>query len=244
MAHLPPGERLATSLPRVDLGPGDIDAVLLDAGGVLLLPDPAALRRALAPFGVVPDDETCHRAHYAGVRELDRLDLPDWRAVDGAVASTAGVPEEALGQVVGLISHVYVTEPWVAAPGAALALQRLGGADLALAVVSNATGTVEKQLAEHQICSVDGGACARVELVVDSHLVGVEKPDPAIFRIALEALGVEPERSIHVGDSVHFDVQGARAAGVRPLHLDPYQLCGASDHPHLRSLEELTARLA
>jgi len=227
-----------------DLNGSDIDAVLLDAGGVLLLPDPLALRRALAPFGVVPDDETCRRAHYAGVRALDRLDLPDWRAVDGAVAGAVGVPEEALDEVVGLIPHVYVTEPWVAAPGAAQALQRLGAAGLALAVVSNATGTVEQQLAEHRICSVDGGACARVAVVVDSHLVGVEKPDPAIFGIALEALGVEPERSIHVGDSVHFDVQGARAAGVRPVHLDPYRLCGAGDHAHVRSLEELAARLA
>ena len=59
-----------------------MDAVLLDAGGVLLLPDPAELRRVLAPFGRIPDDETCRRAHYASMREVDRIGGPDWPAVD------------------------------------------------------------------------------------------------------------------------------------------------------------------
>src|SRR4051794_39706451 len=42
-----------------------VEAVLLDAGGVLLLPDPTAMRRAVARFGVAPDDDLCARAHYA-----------------------------------------------------------------------------------------------------------------------------------------------------------------------------------
>jgi putative hydrolase of the HAD superfamily len=44
---------------------------------------------------------------------------------------------------------------------------------------------------------------------------------------------------VHVGDSVHFDVGGARAAGVRPVHLDPFEMCGLQDHEHVRSLADL-----
>ena len=51
--------------------------------------------------------------------------------------------------------------------------------------------------------------------MIDSALVGVEKPDPAIFRAALEALGVAPEEALYVGDLYEVDVVGARAAGHR-----------------------------
>jgi putative hydrolase of the HAD superfamily len=45
--------------------------------------------------------------------------------------------------------------------------------------------------------------------------------------------------TVHVGDSVRMDVGGARAAGIRPLHLDPFGFCSAADHEHVRSLEEV-----
>jgi HAD superfamily hydrolase (TIGR01509 family) len=50
--------------------------------------------------------------------------------------------------------------------------------------------------------------------VVTSAEVGLPKPDPAVFRRALELLGVRPERALHVGDS-ESDETGARAAGMR-----------------------------
>ena len=54
--------------------------------------------------------------------------------------------------------------------------------------------------------------------------MGVEKPDPAIFRHALDALGVDPARAVHVGDTPAADVAGAIAAGARPVLVDPYDL--------------------
>jgi putative hydrolase of the HAD superfamily len=102
---------------------------------------------------------------------------------------------------------------------------------------------MEQQLADHRICTSDGGATAQVAVVVDSEVVGVEKPDPAIFGIALDALSLPPDECLYVGDTVHFDVNGARAAGLRPVHLDPYRLCPHSDHPHLGSLAELAQAL-
>jgi putative hydrolase of the HAD superfamily len=86
----------------------DIDAVLLDAGGVLVLPDPKLMRAAFAPLGATPDDETCRFAHYAGMREVDRLGEADWSAVDRVVARSAGVPEDRLDEVLPAVSRIYL----------------------------------------------------------------------------------------------------------------------------------------
>ena len=83
-----------------------------------------------------------------------------------------------------------------------------------------------------------------MSIVIDSGAVGVAKPDPAIFAIALEACGVAPERVVHVGDAVGADVAGALAAGVRPLHLDPYGFCTDDSHPHVPDVATVAAALA
>jgi FMN phosphatase YigB (HAD superfamily) len=51
-----------------------------------------------------------------------------------------------------------------------------------------------------------------MEIIIDSKVVGVEKPDPAIFAIALEATGTVPDRTMHMGDTLVADVVGALAA--------------------------------
>ena len=80
-------------------------------------------------------------------------------------------------------------------------------------------------------------------MVVDSAVVGVSKPDPAIFGIALDASACpRARRVLHVGDSLRYDVAGARAAGLQPVHLDPNGFCPAPDgHRHIRTLAELAA---
>ena len=220
----------------------DADAVLLDAGGVLLVPNPEVMRRLLRPLGAEPDDETCRRAHYEGMREVDRIGEADWAAVDRVIARVAGVPEDRVGDAIPLLDQLYVSghEPWAPIAGAAEALLALQAAGRRLAVVSNAEGTMEAQLAEGRICSVDGGDVAQVAVVIDSHVVGIEKPDPRIFALALDALGgITPDRCIYVGDTVLFDVTGARAAGIAPVHVDPYGLCPLDDHPHITSVADL-----
>ena len=85
---------------------------------------------------------------------------------------------------------------------------------------------------------------ARVAVIIDSHVVGIEKPDPRIFHLALTEIGVPPERCCFVGDSVHFDVDGARAAGLRPVHVDPYDFCPHDDHGHVSGLADVVAAFA
>jgi putative hydrolase of the HAD superfamily len=219
----------------------DFDAVVLDAGGVLLLPDPEALRTSLAPFGVAPDDDACVHAHYAGVDVIDGLGVADYQAADRTMARLFGVAEEDVDAAAAAIEAVYLEEPFVPVPGVGQHLLRLEDSGTLLAVVSNASGRVEAELAAHGICAVGeralAGGLAEVAVVVDSHHVGVEKPDPAIFALALEALGVDAQRCLYVGDSVHFDVNGASAAGLHPVHVTVLAEC-AGDHLHFPALGE------
>jgi len=72
--------------------------------------------------------------------------------------------------------------------------------------------------------------------------VRLEKPDPRIFQAALQRAGARPEEALHVGDSLHADVGGARAAGITPVLIDrrgrysPEQAQGAAI---IRSLDAL-----
>jgi putative hydrolase of the HAD superfamily len=220
-----------------------VKAVLLDAGGVLVLPDPRAFRARLHRFGVVPDDAACYRAHYLGVAEIDRLGRKDYAAADRLIAGVLGVPDRHLESAVKAIDLVYNRDAYVAIDGVAAQLRRLRAEGVRLGVVSNANGQLEAELVRHRICSRDGKDCAVVDVVIDSDVVGVEKPDPAIFALALDALGLPAEHCVYLGDSIYFDIGGAQAAGIKALHLAPLGECGADDHPHVASLQDLVDSL-
>jgi putative hydrolase of the HAD superfamily len=221
-----------------------IEAVILDAGGVLLLPDGELGLSLLATLGCEPSSEDWRRAHYVAMSVLDQMETTDWPAVRRAMAGAAGVRPGDLDAAVPMLERVS-TASWVAADGAAEAVRQLSAAGYQLAVVSNSSGTIARQLETSEICSVSPGQLTRVGAVIDSRVVGIEKPDPRIFRPAIEALGVDPARSLYVGDTVRFDVTGARAAGLHPVHLDPFGFCaGTGDHGHIADLAELIAWLA
>jgi putative hydrolase of the HAD superfamily len=198
------------------------------------------VRRELASLGVAPDDAACLRAHYLSMREVDRIGPGDWPTVDRCYARAVGIAEDRVEAAVPFVDSIYMRDRWAPAAGAAEALVALQEAGVPVAVVSNAGGTMEEQLREHEICSVDGATHARVAVVIDSEVVGVEKPDPRIFGFALDVLSIAPERCIYVGDTVAFDVVGARAAGLWPVHVDPFDLCpDRDDHPHASGLAEV-----
>lgn len=104
-------------------------------------------------------------------------------------------------------------------------------------MVSNADGTVADQLREHRLAQVGEGPGIDVEVLVDSEVVGVAKPDPGVFDQALRPTGVDPSRAWYVGDTLTFDVVGAAAAGLHVLHLDPHGWCPRpDDHAHVTDL--------
>ena len=218
-----------------------VEAVLLDVGGVFALPHPDMVRAAL---GVDFDEEAAARSHYAGGAAIDALGRGEWSAYFTAYALEAGVPTSRLRFVLPALRKAFRdpddVDVWsLFVPTAVQALERLRATGVSLAVVSNSDGTVERLLSDNGVCQVGVGAGTSVSIVVDSGAVGSEKPDPAIFVHALDALGVAPGHAIHVGDSVHADVVGARAAGVRPVHLDPCRFCLLDDHEHVVSLGDV-----
>ena len=231
---------------------GELDAVLFDAGGVLVLPDPTVLGPLLAPYGGDPTVERHVRAHYAGmaVKSEQGADEHDWLAYDEAYVRSVGVvgPDVAEAAVVlGATRTAWLWRYPIAASSDALAeLHRRG---VPIGVVSNASGQIEGVLRRTAVCQVGVGDGTPVACVVDSHVVGVAKPDPAIFTSALAALDVPPDRVAYVGDSVVIDVRGALAAGLRPVLLDPYGDHGdgpwvdgdgeAAGHARIGSLHDL-----
>jgi putative hydrolase of the HAD superfamily len=143
-------------------------------------------------------------------------------------------------------------------PGAVEALRRLHEAGVPIGVVSNASGQIEDTLRRALVCEVLAGDAAAltgpddgaapsgavpVACVIDSEVVGVAKPDPAIFAHGLAAIG-HPDRSkvAYVGDSVTMDVEGAAAAGLHPVLLDPYDDWPDASWDRIAALWELLAR--
>jgi putative hydrolase of the HAD superfamily len=113
-----------------------------------------------------------------------------------------------------------------------------------LGIISNADGLIGQRLAEQEILQVGPGAGVDVECVIDSGAVGVMKPDPRIFQLATDAMGIDAADAWYVGDMPGIDVVGARAAGMHPVLMDPYSLHLSEDYDRTSSLAELAATIA
>ncbi len=101
-----------------------------------------------------------------------------------------------------------------------------------LGVVSNADSRAAAAL---DAC----GLAPHFRVVIDSHVVGVEKPDPRIFEAALAACDAAAAETVYVGDIYEIDVQGARNAGLTPVLIDPLGLYGEVDCQRIESLARL-----
>ena len=60
-----------------------------------------------------------------------------------------------------------------------------------------------------------------------------------MFQATIDALDLAPERILHIGDSVHYDVDGGAAVGMQTVHMDPFGVCASTDHAHVRTLAAL-----
>ena len=216
-----------------------IRAVTIDAHGVLLLPDPDAIRTVLWEFSCEPDDETCWRAHYQMIRILDEMTHNDWPFMNRSFAKALGVRQDVQDDAGAILAEkVYLGTSWVPAPGAAAALARLTAQGFGAAVVSNTVhGDLAQLLSRIELCSV-GGNFVNVAAIIDSQVIGVGKPDPRPFQLALDAMGERPVNCVHVGDSLHGDVVGAIGIGMTAIHIDPLNLCREREHGHSPSFEQ------
>lgn len=221
----------------------EIDAVLFDAGGIFVIPDPTVLAPLLSYFGATPDIDAYHRAHYRGMAAKSAAGSAesDWSEYNRAYVASVGVPadeQEHAATILGQTRNAWLWR-WPLADSVD-ALRRLHERDVPIGVVSNASGQIEAILARSGVCQVGDGHAVPVRVIVDSHIVGVAKPDPRIFDFGLAELGdIERSRVAYVGDSVTMDVGGARAAGLFPVLLDPHDDHVGADFHRVRSLLEL-----
>lgn len=215
-----------------------VKAVVFDIGGVFLIPKAELVRAWFAAEGrhvVAVDDEAYHQAHHQGVRELAGVvDLvPDgdpafWQHYDDGYLKAIGIVADQLHLARASFRRLFEesSEPvWSGELAHNIeAFGRIARSGMPVAIVSNNDGTAEEQMLRHKICQAGPGLLPSVACVIDSTVVGVAKPDPAIFTPALTALGVDAHEALYVGDTVHADVVGARAAGMQVVQLDPYGL--------------------
>ena len=223
----------------------DFDAILFDAGGIFLLPDPTVLGPLLAYHGGDPSEAAHRRAHYAGMAAKSAAGATEkfWEDYNIAYVRSVGVLDHEVAlaaDVLGRSRNAY-TWRWPI-PESLRALRGLHGAGKPMGVVSNASGQIAEVLARSGVCQVGEGVGTPMRVIIDSHLVGVAKPDPQIFDFALAAFpGVDRARVAYIGDSVTMDIGGARAAGLHAILLDPHNDHPAADFDRLHSLEDLLA---
>lgn len=221
-----------------------IETVLLDAGGVLLDLDYAFLKRLLAARRVMTNVESLSESESIARTTIDRRvreggrTSEAWRDYFRILLTRVGAPPERAEEIIDALAeaHQRVGLWTVAIEGAVETVRTLKAAGYRLGVVSNAEGRVERDLDS-------AGFAGLFETVVDSHVVGVEKPDPRIFHIAMERMSVVSETAVFLGDVPSVDVAGARAAGLTALLLDRHDLYADADAPRLRSIRDLPERL-
>jgi HAD superfamily hydrolase (TIGR01549 family) len=193
-----------------------------------------AVRESQSCFQSLPF-EALERAHAEFLEELHEEVMLGRVPVDTArierfrrLLESAGVSDE--GEIAAglatLYRNTYRNRRRAVAGAAALmaAVKRHGR----IGIVSN--NVLDEQQEKLQVC----GLGRFVDELVVSGEVGVSKPDPMIFRTALDRLGVTAEGTVMVGDSWIADVEGARAAGIRAVWFNPLGI--APPHtPHTRA---------
>lgn len=225
----------------VSLGP--FDAVLFDAGGVLVLPDPTVLGPLLAYYGGDPSIDRHRRAHYRAMAVKSAAGSGEtfWHEYDHAYVQSIGVAHADISTAAMVLGRTRNAHLWRwPIPENIEVLRLLHLAGVPIGVVSNASGQIEEILRRSGVCQTGEGPHVPVVTVVDSHVVGVAKPDPRIFEPALQFLsGIDRARVMYVGDSITMDIEGARAAGLYPVLIDPYDDHIGAEFARISSLREL-----
>jgi putative hydrolase of the HAD superfamily len=210
-------------------------AIFFDAGNTLIHMDYDAIAAALGREGVAVSATDVQRAEWRARVRLDASFQPGASTEHPStgerylafVLDEVGVRAPALVSALTAWRRAYNLPRglWtVVEPDAEAALVLARRAGLTTAVISNSNGTIADILDSL-------GLGGNLDFVIDSSLVGVEKPDPRIFRIALERARLQPEQAAYIGDLYSIDVLGARAAGLPAVLMDPGRCWPPRDCP-------------
>ncbi len=223
-------------------------AIFFDAGNTLIYPRVEELAADLTRQGYPASAEDFYAAERAGKQKLDEWLWPQirqgvvprtidhyyWGEYLKALVERLGVPEpERLPMMQRVAEGFRDITCWSKVlPETPPFLEALRAQGYFLGVISNSIGTMEEQLGRV-------GLARHFDTVLDSALVGVEKPHPEIFQIALSRAKVAPAETLFVGDTNATDMGGAQLAGLRGVLIDRVGAYPHATCPRITLLPEL-----
>jgi HAD superfamily hydrolase (TIGR01509 family) len=218
-----------------------LQAIFFDVGNTLLFPDWNKMLAGLHQRKITPGQEQLRAIERETKQEFDAIsesgsavDHGFWHIFYSHLLESFAIADDLLREQ--LVGATRISANWCRIrPGTREALHSLGK-QYRLGVISNADGRIGQVL---ERC----GIADCFQTIVDSGIVGQEKPHPAIFAAALHEMGSRPEQSLYVGDIYSVDYLGATRAGMRGVLMD---VCGAyrtRQWPRVESLEELETKL-
>jgi HAD superfamily hydrolase (TIGR01509 family) len=221
--------------------PAQLKTIFFDVGNTLLFPDRTHILAPLAKLGHSPSLDQWHAIERATKRTFDRAmeqrdpaDFNFWFLFFERLLDDLEVRDTQVHNA--LIQSIRQSANWcVIRTGTRELLQRLGER-YPLAVISNADGKIENVLKRCEIADCFAS-------ITDSGLVGYEKPHPAIFQAALQAMQAKAEDSLYVGDVYSVDYLGATGVGMQGILMDVSGAYRGADEDRVESLEELVQRL-
>jgi putative hydrolase of the HAD superfamily len=225
---------------------GETRALLFDFGNTLAFLDYEALAEEFRKAMPALDATALERAEYIGrqaldeyvmsapAHDLDRAYDLYFRAWMAAAGIAPGRIEWCLERFIALNKAESLWR--VVRPGITGHLQQFRDAGFKLGVVSNAGGNIQSDAERY-------GLADYFDVIIDSHVVGVAKPDPRIFHIALERMRIAPEHALFAGDLYSIDMVGAKAAGLAGGKLiDVMDSYSWVDHIRIRGIHQLPHR--
>ncbi|MGH7598356.1 MAG: HAD family hydrolase [bacterium] len=214
-----------------------IEAILFDAGQTFFYPDFPFLKNLLAEYGVATDILPLQKgAALARERTFRHREKENWKDYLTFWMQYVSAPEAAIPEILTRILERHKREhlwSWPD-PTAAEVFAKLKNLGYRLGVISNSDGSIASSMQKF-------GFAPFFDCMIDSHVVGVEKPDPRIFELALQQLGLPAERCVYVGDNYDRDVIGARRAGLVPILIDPFDVVVEQDVARIKQLSDLVA---
>ncbi|HED65899.1 MAG TPA: HAD family hydrolase [Planctomycetes bacterium] len=225
--------------------PSRFRAVFLDVGGTLLHevpPREAIYAEVAATHGRPLPPAEMRRRMLAAHHELGRVHDGAFRYSDpwfeeyiarifGPGPGGLGLDEDRLASATAeLFDRFESSGTFRLYPGARELLRDLRDAGLVLGVISNWSERLPRVLSALELDSA-------FDFVLSSAIEGVEKPDRALFELALERAGVPAEAALHAGDHPAKDVAGALDAGLDAVLVDHSGARG--DLPGIRRVEGL-----
>ena len=235
-------------MTRAVAGGRAIETVFLDAGGVLVHPNWVRVAAALRAHGVAADAAVLAAAEPRAKHEMDAGALMTrtndsqrgWIYFDAVLRHAGMVATDATARALADVRTYHdAHNVWEHVPDDVVpALAALRELDVRLVVVSNANGRLHAMFDRV-------GLTPHVDVILDSHDWGVEKPDPRLFHLALAESGASADTTIHVGDFFHIDVAGARAAGLADAVLfDIARLYDQADCPRIHRIGDIVPLVA